>query len=214
MSSKVLFKAVLISVCFCLVYAYGENLVTNPDFEDGTSGWSSRGCSIESIDSPVHSGSGAAKVFDRTEGWQGIKQDMVDKMKDGKTYKVSVWAKLADAGSETVIISFEQHDDNGTNYHNAARASVTDSEWVEISGEFNLQVSGTLSVLDIYLEGPDAGVSFYIDDASVTEVGSEKSESVLLTSTSTFEEMSACSKKCDPNTPKKNDPNDSGGCKK
>jgi len=48
-----------------------------------------------------------------------------------------------------------------------ATATATDSDWVQLSGNFTLNVNGALSVLDVYFEGPASGINFYVDDANV-----------------------------------------------
>jgi len=92
---------------------------------------------------------------------------MLGKMVEGESYQIQGWVRLENASSDIVTVSFEQQDDSGTNYHNAASATATDSGWVQLSGNFTLDVNGTLSVLDIYFEGPASGVNFYVDDANV-----------------------------------------------
>jgi len=151
-----------------LVNAYGDgNILDNPGFERGKDGWFDRTCKIEAVSNPVHGGTECAKAFGRLQRWQGIKQSVFGKMIDGKTYKVSGWVKLENSNKDTVAISFEQQDDNGTKYYGVARVPVTDTGWVQLSGEFTLKVKGTLSVLDVYFEGPKPGVNFYIDDVKV-----------------------------------------------
>jgi glucuronoarabinoxylan endo-1,4-beta-xylanase len=146
---------------------YGDtNILVNPGFENGTEGWEGRSCPIEAVKSPVHSGSGSAKAFRRNANWQGIKQSVFDKMMNGKTYKISGWVRLENAASAPVTLSIEQQDDSGIRYPNVASAIATDSNWVELSGNFTLDVNGTLSVLDVYFEGPDPNVNFYVDDAN------------------------------------------------
>jgi glucuronoarabinoxylan endo-1,4-beta-xylanase len=143
------------------------NILVNPAFENGTEGWGGRGCRIEAVSTPVHSGSGSAKAFGRDSNWQGIRQSVFDKMTDGKTYQVSGWVRLDNAPSAQVLLSVEQQDNGGTNYHNVASAAVTDSNWVLLSGNFTLNVNGGLSVLDVYFDGPPPDVNFYVDDVNV-----------------------------------------------
>ena len=168
MSSKGLCKSLFLLLFLSLASAYGDtNVLVNPGFESGTDGWSDRSCPIEAVTSPVHSGLGSAKASGRDENWQGIKQSVFGKMVDGKTYQISGWVRLENASSDTVIVSVEQQDENGTQYHNIASATATDSNWVQLSGNFTLNVNGTLSVLDVYFEGPAPDVNFYVDDANV-----------------------------------------------
>ena len=149
------------------VYA-DTNILVNQGFENGRDGWFDRTCAIEAVSSPVHSGSGSVKAIQRLANWQGIKQSVFGRMVPGETYQVSGWVRLDNAKSDTIAISFEQQDDSGTKYIGVARSAATDSAWTLLSGEFTLNVRGTLSVLDVYFEGPEPGVNFYIDDAAVT----------------------------------------------
>ena len=161
-------KSLFFVFILSLACAYGgnKNVLVNPGFENGREGWFDRTCSIEAVNSPVHSGLGAARAFDRGANWQGIKQSVFGKMEGGQTYKLSGWVRLENAETDSVALSVEQQDDAGTNYHNIASATATNSDWILLSGEFTLNVRGTLSVLDVYFEGPQPGVSFFVDDAN------------------------------------------------
>jgi glucuronoarabinoxylan endo-1,4-beta-xylanase len=143
------------------------NILVNPAFENGTDGWGGRGCRIDAVSTPVHSGSGSVKASGRDSNWQGVRQSVFEKMVDGKTYKISGWVRLDNAPSAQVLLSVEQQDDGGTNYHNVASATATDSNWVLLSGSFTLDVNGGLTVLDVYFDSPPPGVNFYVDDVNV-----------------------------------------------
>ncbi len=156
-----------------LVSAYGDtNVLINPGFEDGTTtGWSDRNCSITTISSPaypVYNGSFSGKAFDRTDTWQGIKQSVLDKMMPGETYQISGWVRLEEGAlPDNVGITVEQLDSNGTQYIPVMWSTGNDYEWTPLSGTFTLNVTGTLTKLDVYFEGPAEGVAFYVDDAVV-----------------------------------------------
>jgi len=168
MFSKGICKSLFLLLFLSLTSAYGDtNILVNPGLENGTDGWAGRSCQIQAGSAPVHSGSGSVKATGRDSNWQGIKQSMFGKMTDGKTYRISGWVRLDNAPSAPVALSVEQQDGGGTKYHNVASAAATDSNWVLLSGNFTLEVNGTLSVLDVYFEGPPPGVNFYVDDANV-----------------------------------------------
>lgn len=149
--------------------SYGDtNILINPGFEKGTEGWGGRGCPIESVSTPVHSGSGSVKAFGRSATWQGVKQSVFDTMTNGKTYQISGWVRLDNAPSGQLLLSVEQQDDSGTRYHTLATSTaVTDSNWTLLSGNFTLDVNGALTVLDVYFDGAATGVNFYVDDVNV-----------------------------------------------
>jgi glucuronoarabinoxylan endo-1,4-beta-xylanase len=144
-----------------------KNILTNPGFENGTQGWADRNCRIETEKTMVHGGSASVKVVGRTANWQGVRQSVFDKMVNGMTYRLSGWVRLENAPSSTVILSVDQQDGSGTHYHNITSATATDADWIQLSGDFTLDVNGTLSFLEIYFEGPPADVNFYVDDANV-----------------------------------------------
>jgi hypothetical protein len=162
------YKAVwLVSFLSFSIALADTNILVNPDFENGTTGWNGRSCQIEAVSTPVHSGSGCAKAFGRTDGWQGISQSILGKMAPGKTYHISGWVRLDNAPSDTVIVSIDLRDESGNKYPNVARVTATDSNWTLLSGDFTLSASGTLTGLDVYFEGPAPGVNFYVDDVNV-----------------------------------------------
>ncbi len=179
MIGKSFFCSLIIVTVLSLASAYGDdNIVVNPGFERGRDGWFERTCAIEAVASPVHSGTGSLKVLRRTQNWQGVKQSLFGKIVQEKTYKISAWIRLDNDRSDFVAISVEKQDDSGINYINVAGATVTDTGWVQLSGEFTLDVTGILTVLDIYFEGPKPGVNFYIDDVQVVGPKVEISKSI------------------------------------
>ena len=166
---KYMCSCLLLSLLVSFAPVFGDtNLLTNPGFENGTDGWSDRSCKIEVVTTPVHSGAKSAKVSGRTQTWQGIKQSLLGKVTNGQTYKISAWVRLENSESDTVTISIEQADDNGTKYKNVARVTASKTEWVELSGDFKLDANGTLKTLDVYFEGPPQDINFFVDDVVVS----------------------------------------------
>ncbi|MDD5064176.1 MAG: carbohydrate binding domain-containing protein [Phycisphaerae bacterium] len=162
------YKGLFLLLCLSLTCYADTNILVNPDFEKGTEGWAGRGCPIEAVSAPVHSGSGSVKATGRVAAWQGVRQSVFDTMTDGKTYKISGWVRLDNAPSDKVLLSVEQQDDSGTKYHTLATATaVTDSNWTLLTGDFKLDVNGGLTVLDVYFDGAAPGVNFYVDDVNV-----------------------------------------------
>jgi hypothetical protein len=189
---KYLCSCLFLSLLVSFTPAFGDtNLLKNPGFENGTEEWSDRSCQIEAVTTPVHSGAKSVKVSGRTETWQGVKQSLLGKVTDGKTYKVSAWVRLENSDADNIIMSIEQNDANGTQYKNVAKAAANKIGWVELSGEFKLDIKGTLETLDVYFEGPPAGINFFVDDVVVSGPDATKVE------------------KADPNTAK-TDPNNAG----
>lgn len=143
-----------------------RNIILNPGFED-SKGWSPRGGTFTQSTEQKHSGLSSGKSTDRKAGWHGIKQSLMGKIKIDTTYQVSAWIKLDNAATADVAVSIEQHDDNGVAYTNLVRATANNSDWTNLTGTMKIKPAGTLTMLDLYFEGPPAGVNFYVDDVNV-----------------------------------------------
>ncbi|HBG26444.1 MAG: hypothetical protein A2Y10_09980 [Planctomycetes bacterium GWF2_41_51] len=159
---KVYILVLLAAPCFA-----DTNLLTNPGLEDGTSGWSGRGCSIAVDANEKYTGSKSAKAFARIDTWQGIKQSLLSKMEIGKKYRISGWVKLQNSDSNNIQITIAQADSEDSTYINVAKGIANNKNWTKLTGDFILNYKGELGTLDVYFEGPAAGVNFYIDDVNV-----------------------------------------------
>ncbi|MHC4633291.1 MAG: carbohydrate binding domain-containing protein, partial [Planctomycetota bacterium] len=143
-----------------------ENLLVNPGFEEGTTGWAGRGCTF-SVSTVSRSGSYSGYATDRNAFWDGIKQSVLGKMIPGETYTISAWMKLENSSSDQIIVTIERRDDRGVSYIRVDQSTGYDSRWTRLSGRFTLDVVGVLTTLDVYFEGPASGVNFYLDDVEV-----------------------------------------------
>ena len=161
-ASLVFITATLLVPCYA-----DTNVLENPGFESSIAGWTARGCSISAVTSPTpHGGTYCARATGRTATWQGIQQSMRGKMVVGQTYTMSAWVRIS-SGTATVKMSVEMHDDSGTHYANPATGAADSSNWVQITGPYTLNVTGTLTGLLVYFESVNSSVDIYVDDASV-----------------------------------------------
>ncbi|MEN8907397.1 MAG: carbohydrate binding domain-containing protein [Clostridiales bacterium] len=159
---------VIVSLTFIFNPIYGADveILINQGFEDGTSGWLARSGNFSVTDSQAHSGSHSGLSTNRTSTWMGIKQSVLDKMSAGETYNISAWVRTSGT-DDNVQISVEQNDGDGTQYIAVASGTANNSGWTELSGTFTFNPNGVVTVLDVYIEGPEAGIDIYVDDASV-----------------------------------------------
>jgi endo-1,4-beta-xylanase len=169
----------LLSCILCIIGpqpALAANLLTNPGFESGTTdGWTCWGNSLAIISGTpqsglVHGGWSCVLASNRAQTWQGPVQSILGRLTAGKTYRFCAWVKLLNAASDHAGITIVQTDDAGTNYYGAGSATVYRDCWTLLTGTFTLTVKGTLTRLDMYIEGPQPGVSFYADDLCVEQI--------------------------------------------
>jgi hypothetical protein len=149
-----------------------QNLLANPGFETGdATGWiTTWGWNFTATTEQVHSGIYSGLANNRSDTWQGAWHSVMGLMDDGKTYRISGWVRLQNAASRTVSLTVSQTDSGGAHYYGVDNSTAYNDRWTLLDGTFALNVNGALTDLYIYFEGPPAGVNFYVDDASVTEV--------------------------------------------
>jgi hypothetical protein len=146
----------------------GGNIIANPGFETGdTKEWNKWGCDLAATSDQNHSGKYCAISQTRAQSWQGPVQDITGKVINGKTYQCSAWVRTVDSPDETISVFVNQTDSNGTNYYTIATGNAQNDHWTNLSGQFTLQISGTLQSLYVYIANPPAGVNFYVDDVVV-----------------------------------------------
>ncbi len=164
-----LFSLLLLIISLIPAYAKaGENLLINPGFEFGnTLGWTDWGCDLTAVHDQVHTGSFSVLASNRQETWQGPVQSILGLVEEGKTYKISGWVRLQNASGDNIAITISQEDSDGTHYHRVAASTGYNDRWILLSGSFTLNITGNLSALNLYFEGPAPDVNFYLDDAEV-----------------------------------------------
>ncbi len=156
----------------CLVLTSGtvwaENVVTNPGFETGdTTGWTTWGCTLSASTEQAYKGSYSVFVSGRGKNWQGPVQNILGKLNIGQSYFISAWVKLKDQASDDAQLTIAQKDESGTRYFSIDTKKVYNNTWVLLSGEFRLNVTGTLTSLNFYIQTQNSTVDFYVDEVSI-----------------------------------------------
>ncbi|CAG5133101.1 unnamed protein product, partial [Candidula unifasciata] len=148
-----------------------EELLDNPSFENGISGWKHDGFTMDVETTEVHGGSMAVKCYGRTQSWEGPAQDVNVKL--GGRYAFSAYFKLIDdlppKGPQPVMIKIAiGYDDGTTDYFElTGRVRVTPEDgWVQLGSDFIFP--NKLQSCTSRDPGPE--VSFYFDDASLKEI--------------------------------------------
>lgn len=151
------------------------NLLLNGDFEFGsTTGWQGlASASVSLVTDTVYSGSYAGRVSARADTWDGIAQNLTPSAVDGAIYLASAWVRLENAASATMNMTMRTMDQSGTHYDTVASVTATDGAWVQLTGTFSLDYTGTLEDWTVYFEGPDASISYFIDEVSVVNTSGQ-----------------------------------------
>ncbi|GAA1007553.1 beta-xylanase [Acrocarpospora pleiomorpha] len=149
------------------------------DYETSAGGWAPRGAgvSVATTTAAAHGGAQALSVTGRTANWHGT--SITPPFEKGITYNVTAWARaLPGQPSSTVALTMERTPSGGsTTYERIGAATVTDADWVEISGAYSFSVDSTLN---LYFESSGDTVAFYLDDVVISS-DSDPTQSGLAT---------------------------------
>lgn len=156
-----------------MLISTGPNLLNNPGFETGdTTGWRDSGLTIVPAGRTgnTHSGKFSASVSNRIATWDGPGQWLMNKMVDGKTYRISGWVRLENADNSPIELIISQEDSGGFKWQPFIESTAYRDRWINLCGFFKLRVDGVLANIDLQIGGPPAEVNFVIDDFEVVEV--------------------------------------------
>lgn len=143
------------------------NLLDNPGFEGGTSGWFGIGAVNFTTTNDAHSGDVAGVASGRTASWNGIGSNITSKVVADASYKVDAFVKVAGAASAPVNLTAKVRCAGGSDqYTGLAYGTATNDGWVALSGEMRIPNCSLAEVL-VYAEGPAAGVDILLDDVSL-----------------------------------------------
>ncbi|CAN1847718.1 Endo-1,4-beta-xylanase 1 [Linum perenne] len=151
-------------------YIEHENLIVNPNFEDGVNNWTGRGCKIavqsSAADGKIVPKSG--KVFavatGRTQSWHGIQQEITGKVQRKLAYEVTAIVRIYGnnvTSADVRATLWVQNPDNRDQYIGIANLQGKDSDWVQLQGKFLL--NGNPKKIVVYLEGPPPGTDILVN---------------------------------------------------
>jgi hypothetical protein len=145
-----------------------NNLLTNPDFEEGILGWGANQASLTVVSDPVQSGSAAMLVSERKANWASVQQDILGILLENGPgyYTSSAYMKApADAGFKGKV-TVQITEGMLTTYLGTAD-TIPPGEWKQIKNHLLIDWTGNLRDADFYIETvhPYAG-DFYCDNAS------------------------------------------------
>jgi len=144
-----------------------SNIVANGTFESGTSGWYTYSGVASSTTARAHSGSRSLLIGNRTGNAPAV-TDLSQVVSKGASYSASFWVSIGGAASADVNLTQKVTCDGVTSYSWFVNpVTVNDGQWVELKGTLNIPNCANLSEVQIFAEGPGAGVDLYVDDVNV-----------------------------------------------
>ena len=144
-----------------------SNIVSNGTFESGTSGWYTYGGTASSTTTRAHSGSRSLLINNRTGNAPAV-TDLSQVATKGASYSASFWVSIGGAASANVNLTQKVTCDGQTSYSWFVNpVPVNDGQWVELKGTLNVPNCTNLTEVQIFAEGPAAGVDLYVDDVNV-----------------------------------------------
>lgn len=157
--------------------AWADELIIDGGFESGTTNhWNERGLKEWSVvDSPVRSGSFAARLFDAGTGYGYIQQKGIT-ISPGETYSASLWVYDNDPDGEVTIrvYWYASHDGSGRYIEKAqSPASLNSSSYQELTiEEIIAPVNANSANVRAWVSGSGAcgERAFYVDDISFVRV--------------------------------------------
>lgn len=144
-----------------------SNIVSNGTFESGTSGWYTYGGVASATSARAHSGSRSLLIGNRTGNAPAV-TDLSQVVSKGASYSASFWVSIGGAASANVNLTQKVTCDGVTSYSwFVSPVSVGEGQWVELEGSLNIPECNSLTEVQIFAEGPAAGVDLYVDDVNV-----------------------------------------------
>ncbi|KAL5558737.1 hypothetical protein UlMin_034948 [Ulmus minor] len=138
-----------------------DNIIINPQFEDGLNNWSGRGCKVVVHDSMADgkivplAGKFFAAATERTQSWNGIQQEITGRVQRKLAYEVTAVVRIFGnnvTSSDVRATLWVQTPDKREQYIGIANVQTTDKDWTQLKGKFLL--NGSPSRVVVYLEGP------------------------------------------------------------
>uniref|UniRef100_A0A1J3DLZ9 Endo-1,4-beta-xylanase A n=1 Tax=Noccaea caerulescens TaxID=107243 RepID=A0A1J3DLZ9_NOCCA len=150
------------------VFPRALTIIKNHDFSDGLCPWKSNSCdSFVIINNDCDSGSYAV-VSNRSDTWQGLEQDITDRVSPGYSYKVS--ASVSVSGpvqrSAQVLATLKlEHQSSATEFQLIGKTYASKDVWKTLEGTFVL--SGKADRVVFFLEGPPPGIDLLIKSVTI-----------------------------------------------
>jgi endo-1,4-beta-xylanase len=160
----------------------------NSDFESkSVVGWSGAGSLLSVSDEVAYTGDYSMKVAGRSNYWEGPTANLMGKMIKGNTYYASAWVYQESGEPQPFKFTAYSPDDTSSDPYDAKfyttvaqNEEVPSGVWTRLEGFYYYDYEGEPSALTFYLESPEIGFDFYVDDVVIAgKVRDPKADAIL-----------------------------------
>jgi hypothetical protein len=142
------------------------NLMANPSFEMGHSGWTPFGMStLSDVNTGAHSGQKCLLSSGRSAAYMGPSYQAASLLTRGASYAVSAWLRMV-TSQDNIQLTLKS-DCDATTAFTAIAAVPVSTEWTHLEGTVHVPDCEYVD-LTLYFEGPVPDADFWLDDVIIT----------------------------------------------
>lgn len=150
--------------------AAAQDVLVNPGFEAGVAPWFPTGTASLTLSPDARSGATSLLVSGRTNGWNAANQNILLTFQGARTYEFAAWVKLLQPSSAPVALTLRIEDAQGLRFVRVAQSDLDVGVWQRVADFARVPVTPPVTTVQFYIEGPPAGVSYLVDDATVRAI--------------------------------------------
>ena len=139
----------------------GGNLLVNPGFESGSTGWSGVTTGITIVTYAFHTGIQSLQIDEPTSGTRGVYQNVT--VIAGRSYTISGWIQAnLSTGNPRIVVNWK--DSSGTQLSTTIVANVTStSGWTQYSINVSAPAGAVTAMFQCYLAAGTGGSAWFDD---------------------------------------------------
>lgn len=166
--------------------------VVNSNFENNsTAGWSGAGSVLAISDKVANSGDYSMEVTGRSNPWEGPTVNLMGKLVKGNTYYASAWVYQDSGEPQPFKFTAYCPDDTSEDPYDAKfyttvaqNLEVPSGKWTKLEGLYTYDYTGEPLGLTFYLESPELGFDFFVDDIVIAGKIKDPKEDAIICNTS------------------------------
>ncbi|MBW7457373.1 discoidin domain-containing protein, partial [Paenibacillus sepulcri] len=150
-------------------------LLVNPGFENGLTGWDAQLASLSLDTAQVHSGGSALMISNRSKDWSTAVQNVTEALESygAGHYQWSAYVKLSaplGSGSCSPLLVLK-YNDGSDHYATTSRVAINDNSYAKLEANVDLTWNGNLNYAQLYVQtgtgGTECLANIYVDDFSL-----------------------------------------------